>query len=162
MTPWSVRPSAGWPKAAARAARPSMFAAPSSSEYSEWTCRCAQAWVLTESPKLDGASDASRRPLEVLPHPAGNAASGRLGAVDPRLEEGDDLAVAAHARAVAGGRGLAAEQVAEPLRGHGHGGVRAALGRGGLDADALAVADVDVPGGLGDPLGDGELVVARP
>ena len=37
MTPWSVRPIAGWPKAAARAARPSMFAAPSSSEYSEWT-----------------------------------------------------------------------------------------------------------------------------
>src|SRR4051812_35728652 len=40
MTPWSVRPSAGWSNWAARAARPSILQAPSSSEYSEWTWRC--------------------------------------------------------------------------------------------------------------------------
>src|SRR5258705_11283426 len=47
ITPWSVSPSAGWPKAAARSTRPSILQAPSSSEYSEWTCRCAQGEVLT-------------------------------------------------------------------------------------------------------------------
>src|SRR3954453_18001950 len=47
MTPWSVSPSAGWPKAAARSTRPSILQAPSSSEYSEWTCRWAQGEVLT-------------------------------------------------------------------------------------------------------------------
>src|SRR4051812_6928437 len=39
MTPWSVSPSAGCPNSAARAASPSILQAPSSSEYSEWTCR---------------------------------------------------------------------------------------------------------------------------
>src|SRR3954451_24089059 len=39
MTPWSVSPRAGCPKAAARSARFSMLHAPSRSEYSEWTCR---------------------------------------------------------------------------------------------------------------------------
>src|SRR3954447_21504868 len=47
ITPWSVSPSAGWPKAAARSTRPSILQAPSSSEYSEWTCRWAQGEVLT-------------------------------------------------------------------------------------------------------------------
>src|SRR3954451_19584338 len=47
MTPWSVSPSAGWPKAAARSTRPSILQAPSSSEYSEWTGRWAQGGVLT-------------------------------------------------------------------------------------------------------------------
>src|SRR3954471_9483602 len=40
ITPWSVSPIAGWPKAAARSTSESILAAPSSSEYSEWTCRC--------------------------------------------------------------------------------------------------------------------------
>src|SRR5213076_742821 len=39
MTPWSVRPSAGCSKAAARSARASILHAPSSSEYSECTWR---------------------------------------------------------------------------------------------------------------------------
>src|SRR5918996_3118731 len=42
MTPWSVRPSAGCSNAAARSASASMRQAPSSTEYSEWTCRWAQ------------------------------------------------------------------------------------------------------------------------
>src|ERR1700757_2203604 len=42
ITPWSVRPTAGWPNAAARSTRASILHAPSSSEYSEWTCRWAQ------------------------------------------------------------------------------------------------------------------------
>src|SRR3954468_23603817 len=45
MTPWSVRPRAGWPNSAARLASALMLAAPSSSEYSEWTWRWAQDWV---------------------------------------------------------------------------------------------------------------------
>src|SRR3954452_18162627 len=47
MTPWSVRPSAGWPNSAARLARALMLHAPSSSEYSEWTCRGTAEGVLT-------------------------------------------------------------------------------------------------------------------
>src|SRR5437763_16790898 len=39
MTPWSVRPSAGCPNSAARAASASILQAPSRSEYSEWTWR---------------------------------------------------------------------------------------------------------------------------
>src|SRR5215208_4019869 len=41
MTPWSVSPSAGCPKAAARSARASIRQAPSRTEYSEWTWRWA-------------------------------------------------------------------------------------------------------------------------
>ena len=48
ITPWSVRPSAGWPNSAARAASWSILQAPSSSEYSEWTWRWAQPEVLTD------------------------------------------------------------------------------------------------------------------
>ena len=50
ITPWSVRPSAGWPNAAARAARASILHAPSSSEYSEWTWRWAQDEGVTGAP----------------------------------------------------------------------------------------------------------------
>ena len=119
-------------------------AAPSSSEYSEWTCRCAQAWVLTEAPRLGAGSDASRAPADVAAR-CGNPRSGRLGAIQPRLEEGHGLAVAANDRAVAGGCGLAAEEVGEPIGGHRHGRVRAARPGACGDADALAVADDDVP-----------------
>src|SRR5215471_111866 len=55
MTPWSVRPIAGWPYAAARSARASILHAPSSSEYSEWTCRCA-----TEGLLIRGGNDRPR------------------------------------------------------------------------------------------------------
>src|SRR5918997_3337877 len=102
MTPWSVRPSAGCPKAAARAASPSMDAAPSSNEYSEWTCRCAQAGVLTGWSNVCVASDRSRGPAATSPLAAGNGRSGALGAVDPRLQLGDGLAVAADDGPVAG------------------------------------------------------------
>src|ERR1700719_5111225 len=47
ITPWSVRPSAGCSNCAARAARASILQAPSSSEYSECTCRWAQEELLT-------------------------------------------------------------------------------------------------------------------
>src|SRR4051794_1132799 len=47
MTPWSVSPSAGCRNSAARAASLSILHAPSSSEYSEWTWRWAQAGVVT-------------------------------------------------------------------------------------------------------------------
>src|SRR3954447_17916030 len=57
MTPWSVSPRAGWPKAAARAARASILHAPSRSEYSEWTCRWAQAGLLTALAMLGARSD---------------------------------------------------------------------------------------------------------
>ena len=42
--------SAGWPKLAARSASLSILHAPSSSEYSEWTWRCAQPGVDTGDP----------------------------------------------------------------------------------------------------------------
>src|SRR3954454_20662972 len=57
MTPWSVSPRAGWPKAAARAARASILHAPSRSEYSEWTCRWAQAGLLKARPMLGAPPD---------------------------------------------------------------------------------------------------------
>src|SRR5688500_13834117 len=41
MTPWSVSPRAGMSSSAARAASLSILQAPSSSEYSLWTCRWA-------------------------------------------------------------------------------------------------------------------------
>src|ERR1700722_12274125 len=64
ITPWSVRPSAGCPNDAARSTSPSIFDAPSSSEYSEWTCRWAQVGSLMDRVRmLDGRVDkfASRR-----------------------------------------------------------------------------------------------------
>src|SRR6266567_2791484 len=122
-----------------------MFAAPSSSEYSEWTCRCAQAWVLTESSRLGAGSDASRAPRMTSPLAAGVLCSSRLRAVEPGLQERDGLAVAAHDRPVAGRGRLAPEQVPEALGSHRHGRVRAVFRRGGEDPDAAAVADGDVP-----------------
>jgi hypothetical protein len=37
--PWSVMPTAGMPRRAASAKRGAIFAAPSSIEYSVWTCK---------------------------------------------------------------------------------------------------------------------------
>src|SRR5918996_1513192 len=45
ITPWSVRPRAGMPSSAARAAIRSILQAPSSSEYSLWTWR----WTACEA-----------------------------------------------------------------------------------------------------------------
>src|SRR5215212_3362906 len=114
MTPWSVSPSAGWPSAAARSASALIFAAPSSSEYSEWTCRCAQAGVLTGPPKIGVRSDGAA----ALPAPSGVCRSQALGAVQPALQEGDRGAVPADHRAMPRRDGLAAEQVPERLAGH--------------------------------------------
>src|SRR4051794_15561392 len=60
MTPWSVRPMAGWSKAAARSASLPMLHAPSSSEYSEWTCRCATVGELIGVKTIGVAADATR------------------------------------------------------------------------------------------------------
>src|SRR5436190_4721420 len=59
MTPWAVRPSAGWPNSAARAAKASILQAPSRSEYSEWTCK----WTAGDGTKLilGRGSDAPER-----------------------------------------------------------------------------------------------------
>src|SRR5262245_34814301 len=57
MTPWSVSPMAGWPYAAARSASLSILHAPSSSEYSEWTCRCATVEELIGEGTIGVASD---------------------------------------------------------------------------------------------------------
>src|SRR3954451_2638161 len=161
MTPWSVSPSAGWPSAAARSASALIFAAPSSSEYSEWTCRCAQAGVLTGPPKIGARSDGAA----ALPAVSGECRSQPLRAVQPALQEGDRGAVPADDGPVPGRSRLAAEKVAERLAGHRHGGVRAVLGRRGADPDAAAVADRDVPRlrrVARDLLRDGEGVVAGP
>src|SRR5215212_8250533 len=123
MTPWSVSPSAGWPSAAARSASALIFAAPSSSEYSEWTCRCAQAGVLTGPPKIGARSDGAA----ALPAPSGECRSQPLRAVQPALQEGDRGAVPADHGTVAGRGRLAAEEVGERLGRHRHRGARALL-----------------------------------
>src|SRR3954447_740689 len=161
MTPWSVSPSAGWPSAAARSASALIFAAPSSSEYSEWTCRCAQAGVLTGPPKIGARSDG----VAALAAPSGECRSQALGAIQPALQEGDRGPVAADDGAMAGRGRLAPEEVAERLGRHGDGRVRATLGRGVADPQAAAVADRQVPRlrrVARDLLGDGEGVVAGP
>src|SRR3954453_23797102 len=100
MTPWSVRPSAGWPKAAARSARASILQAPSRSEYSEWTCRWAQAGVLTRVRSIGGGADGVACSAGSSPHVAatgvtgatrGGLAAGRqaLHAVEPAVQQGD-------------------------------------------------------------------------
>src|SRR5918992_6211184 len=60
ITPWSVSPIAGWPKLAARWASFSILQAPSSSEYSEWTWRCAQPGGVTDIPGYETRRTASR------------------------------------------------------------------------------------------------------
>src|SRR3954469_25149896 len=95
MTPWSVRPRAGWPKAAARAASASILHAPSSSEYSEWTCRWAQAELLTALAMLGARPDGWTR---ASPHVAmfGSCARGdALDAVGPGQELLNGVGVAA-------------------------------------------------------------------
>src|SRR4051812_25229444 len=161
MTPWSVSASAGWPSAAARSASALIFAAPSSSEYSEWTCRCAQAGVLTGPPKIGARSDGAA----ALPAVSGECRSQPLRAVQPALQEGDRGAVAADDGAVAGRGRLAAQEVPERLPRHHDGGVRAILGSGAADLQATAVADREVPRlrrVARDLLGDGERVVPGP
>src|SRR4051794_34192265 len=76
MTPWSVSPRAGWPYAAARSASLSILHAPSSSEYSEWTCRCATVGELIGEATICVASDVNFR----VPAFCGdqNAADGHL------------------------------------------------------------------------------------
>ena len=47
MFPWSVIATAGMPSSLARAASLAIFAAPSSIEYSVWTCRCTNESLAT-------------------------------------------------------------------------------------------------------------------
>src|SRR3954464_7999633 len=108
MTPWFVRPRAGWPRGAGRSASALMLAAPSRSEYSEWTCRCAQAGVLTGPPKIGARSDGAAG----LPAPSGECRSQPLRAGQPALQKGDHGAVPADRGTVAGRGRLAAEEVA--------------------------------------------------
>src|SRR3954449_7788936 len=126
MTPWSVSPSAGWPKAAARAARSSILHAPSSSEYSEWTCRWAQAGLLTARAMLGGRPDGWAGPS---PHVAGfGSPLGRdaLDAVRPGQQPLDGRHVSRGARRVRGRRLQAGEQGQEGVAREDDGGVGAA------------------------------------
>ena len=166
ITPWSVSPSAGCSNAAARSASASILHAPSSSEYSEWTWRCAQAGVLTESSRREVPDRTLRgrraRPRRTLRQFSAHAACARSS---------HDFSSATSSRSPRtigrwpGGVGSAPEEVREALGGHRHGRVRAVLRRGGEDLDAAAIADGDVPRGgrvALDGLGDREAVVARP
>src|SRR5919198_2776121 len=105
MTPWSVRPSAGWPNSAARAARASILHAPSSSEYSEWTCRCAQAGPAIGNPILGAGSDRAEGGFRSqrgsgLGRLVDRPAAG-LGPLGPGLQPADRLEVAAGGDALA-------------------------------------------------------------
>ena len=102
-------------------------AAPSSSEYSEWTWRCAQAGVLTEAATIWARSDGAA----TLPALSGECRSQALRAVQPALEEGDGARSPRIVRAVPGRDGLAAQEMPERLARHRHRRVGAALGRGG-------------------------------
>src|SRR3712207_6043919 len=68
MTPWSVRPSAGWSSAAALCASASIRQAPSSTEYSECTCRWTA--VIRRS-SLGSGDDGSDRRRAADPGPCG-------------------------------------------------------------------------------------------
>src|SRR4051794_2507603 len=94
MTPWSVRPSAGWSKAAARAARASTLHAPSRSEYSEWTCRWAQAGVLTAWAILGARPDGSAVLSRSFRRDRSGGRGDALDAVEPAVQElgGGDVA----------------------------------------------------------------------
>src|SRR5918992_2287514 len=91
ITPWSVSPIAGWPKLAARSASFSILQAPSSSEYSEWTWRCAQPGGVTDLPGYETRRTASR-PVSALTgrglgraHPAIFAVGYQPAMVDERF-----------------------------------------------------------------------------
>src|SRR2546421_2843419 len=92
ITPWSVSPSAGCSNAAARAARASILHAPSSSEYSEWTCRWAQAGVLTAAAILGARPDGARRRSRLL-RPSGGLGDA-LDAIGPAQKLVEGVAVA--------------------------------------------------------------------
>src|SRR3954462_1009367 len=96
ITPWSVSPSAGWPKAAARSTRPSILQAPSSSEYSEWTCRWAQGEVLTGLLMVGAGPDGAGPVRGVLAAPCEDSDEA-LRAVQPCDEGGRQSGVAGHA-----------------------------------------------------------------
>src|SRR4051812_18275458 len=143
MTPWSVSPRAGWPKAAARAARASILHAPSRSEYSEWTCRWAQAGLLTALAMLGVRSDGVGEPLGG--RWGGSIALGdALDAVRPMQQVGEEGAVAADRCALAGRRGQPGQQREQRAAGDEDGGVGAMAGRWVVDdADRRAVGDDD-------------------
>src|SRR3954471_20056626 len=98
MTPWSVRPSAGWSKAAARAASASILHAPSRSEYSEWTCRWAQAGLLTTPRMLGATPDGWTWLCPQLAESASVALGDALRAVRPAQQLGEERAVATDVR----------------------------------------------------------------
>src|SRR3954465_2443583 len=97
MTPWSVSASAGWSNSAARLARASMLQAPSSSEYSEWTWRCAQP-VLTGQRMLGAGSDGLAGPPTRLPEGAGSTWREPASAIEPAVQRRGRLGVAAQPR----------------------------------------------------------------
>src|SRR4051795_10974981 len=87
ITPWSVRPSAGMPSSAARAAIGPILHAPSSSEYSLWT------WRWTELP-ADWLTPRSWQPRQMPPscsacasggHPAPSGKTSPAGHYDRRV-----------------------------------------------------------------------------
>src|SRR3954454_10630315 len=110
ITPWSVSPSAGWPNAAARAASASILHAPSRREYSEWTCRWAQAAVLTAGPMLGAASDGPRRASRTLRDLLSGVFRDALDAVGPAVQERQAGLVAVDDRALAGRQRDAGQQ----------------------------------------------------
>src|SRR5687767_9110336 len=94
MTPWSVRPRAGCPNSAALAASASILHAPSRSEYSEWTWRCAQPGVLTGSRRLGGGSDGARVFRLAIRGRCGLLRGHSACRVEPRQQHVDDPPVA--------------------------------------------------------------------
>ena len=166
ITPWSVSPSAGWPNSAARAASLSILHAPSSSEYSEWTWRWAQAGVLTGGGRLD-----PRRTMPTARARGGPARCGISAARSRPCARSVQLfrsATAARSPRTAGARrsaGSPREQVREGGARHRDDGVGRLRGRAPLDRDRRAVADRDVPAQrarAGDLLGDRERVALGP
>src|SRR5438445_10163976 len=136
MTPWSVRPMAGWSNFAAWAARASTLHAPSSSEYSEWTWRWTQAGSLTGRLRICAApvgnpGAAGAFPLLAVP-----------GALEPAGQGLDGADVAAD-RPPLGPVGLAAQEALEGRLGGLDGDRGGRPGRRGEDRERAVAGGLD-------------------
>src|SRR3954468_13693790 len=141
ITPWSVRPSAGWSNAAARAASASILQAPSRREYSEWTCRWAQAAVLTARAMLGAPSDVPAGAFRTLRASASLLLGDALDAVGPPVQQRQAGLVAVDDRALAGRQREASEQRQQRRAREGDRGRAALGGAAAAGGDRAAIGD---------------------
>src|SRR4029079_18602885 len=116
MTPWSVSPRAGCPNSAARSARASILHAPSSSEYSLWTCRCTPAAVPIGRVHIKVGSGRGRGSAGGRARYLGGCSGGRLEEVTQDSLAGQlDARSGAHDHHLTEGLGAADDCIVGPL-----------------------------------------------